>query len=53
MKKLFTNPEYLYINLAIGGAVGFFNCFATQLQQVKNLKPRFTQLNIFSLSKKL
>ncbi len=34
MKSLFTNKEYLYINLAIGGAVGFFNCFATQLQQV-------------------
>lgn len=34
MKKLFTNPEYLYINVAIGGAIGFFNCFATQLQQV-------------------
>ena len=34
MKSLFTNPAYLYINLAIGGAVGFFNCFATQLQQV-------------------
>lgn len=33
MKMLVTNPAYLVVNIAIGGAVGFFNCFATQLQQ--------------------
>ena len=34
MKLLLTNRNYLAINLAIGGAVGFFNCLATQLQQI-------------------
>ena len=33
MKKLVTNKNYLFINIAIGGAVGYFNCVATQLQQ--------------------
>jgi FLVCR family MFS transporter 7 len=31
---LCTNRSYLMINIAVGGAVGFFNCFATQLQQM-------------------
>ena len=30
---LCTNSQYLVINIAVGGAVGFFNCFATQLEQ--------------------
>ena len=34
MKLLLTNRNYLVINLALGGAVGFFNCLATQLQQI-------------------
>ena len=33
MKMLIFNKNYIVINIAIGGAVGFFNCFATQLQQ--------------------
>ncbi len=33
MKMLVTNKQYVVINIAVGGAVGFFNCFATQLQQ--------------------
>ena len=33
MKKLLTNKNYLVINVALGGAVGFYNCLATQLQQ--------------------
>ena len=33
MKMLIFNRNYIFINIAIGGAVGFFNCFATQLQQ--------------------
>ena len=33
MKMLIFNKNYIFINIAIGGAVGFFNCFATQLQQ--------------------
>ena len=33
MKMLATNKNYVVINIAIGGAVGFFNCLATQLQQ--------------------
>lgn len=34
MKALVTNKEYVMINIAVGGAVGFFNCFATQLEQM-------------------
>ena len=34
MKTLLTNKNYLAINVAIGGAVGYFNCLATQLQQL-------------------
>ena len=33
MKKLLTNKNYIVINIAIGGAIGYFNCLATQLQQ--------------------
>lgn len=33
MKALLTNKNYMAINIAIGGAVGYFNCIATQLQQ--------------------
>ena len=33
MKKLITNKNYIAISLAVGGAVGYFNCLATQLQQ--------------------
>ena len=33
MKKLITNKNYIAICLAVGGAVGYFNCLATQLQQ--------------------
>lgn len=33
MKALLCNKNYIAINIAIGGAVGYFNCIATQLQQ--------------------
>ena len=34
MKKLLTNRQYLILNVVIGSAIGFFNCFATQSQQM-------------------
>ena len=33
MKMLLLNKNYIAINISIGGAVGYFNCLATQLQQ--------------------
>ena len=33
MKMLIMNRNYLTICIAVGGAVGYFNCLATQLQQ--------------------
>lgn len=33
LKLLFTNPTYLLLFWIIGSVVGFFNCFATQLEQ--------------------
>ena len=33
MKKLVMNKNYMSICIAVGGAVGYFNCLATQLQQ--------------------
>ena len=34
IKELFANHTYLLLCWVIGSAVGFFNCFATQLEQI-------------------
>jgi len=33
MKSVFTNPPFMILFIVIGGAVGFFNAFSTQLSQ--------------------
>merc|ERR1719360_435235 len=33
MKSIFTNKEYMILFITIGGAVGYFNVFSTQLSQ--------------------